>query len=259
MSVSRTTCAALLAAAWVLAALLPGGAAYAAKEASELPLPAGSRVGVVSLLDAEVTHFHASRQLQSSFLKTYAVAWQPGAMLMEAVRARLGELGLIAVPLAPGDALNRGREDCFLNANLTKSLSKDCAAPYAQLATAERLGALIVLGPGLNNSTHAQGTRRKELPEYLRGWCLVSGAGEPNSAPELLNLTELLLIGITPKGPLLIDREWGGALTQPWSGFTAPADLKALPAQQLQQLQPLYAGLLQQQAGALTGHLQVAH
>lgn len=241
----------------MLAALLPGAAAYAAKEPTEVQLPAQSRVGVVSLLDAEVTHFHASRQVQSSFLKTYAVGWQPGAMLMEAVRERLGELGLTAVPLAPGEALNRGREDCFLDANLTKSLSKECAAPYAQLAAAAHLAALIVLGPGLNNSTHAQGTRRRELPEYLRGWCVVSGAGDSGSAPQLLNLTELLLIGITPKGALLIDREWGGALTQPWTGFTAPADLKALPDRQLDQLQPLYAASLKQQAGALLPHLQV--
>jgi hypothetical protein len=125
------------------------------------------------------------------------------------------------------------------------------------LALASQLAALIVLGPGLNNSTHAQATRRKDLPEYLRGWCVVTDAAVPASLPTLLNLSELLLIGITPNGALLADRAWGGALTQTWTGFSAPPDLRALPERQLDELQPLYAALLKQQASALLGHLEV--
>jgi hypothetical protein len=254
MSAARSFLA-LTAAAWTLGAALLAPCAQAAPRPEQLPLPAGARIGVVNLLDAEVTHFHSARRMQDGFLKTYPVNWSVGAMLGEAVRERLAQLGLVAVPVAPGDALSRAREECFLNANLAKPLSKGCAAPYAQLATTEKLAALIVLGPGLNDSTHAQATRRKELPEYLRGWCVVSG--EDASAPTLLNLTELLLIGLTPKGPLIVDREWGGARTQAWSGFTAPADLKALPAAQLDQLQALFAALLKEQAGALLEHLEV--
>jgi hypothetical protein len=44
-------------------------------------------------------------------------------------------------------------------------------------------------------------------------------------------------------------------MTQPWIGYAAPANLKALPEQQLDQLQPLYAGLIKQQANALLGHV----
>jgi myo-inositol catabolism protein IolC len=46
-------------------------------------------------------------------------------------------------------------------------------------------------------------------------------------------------------------------MTQPWIGFTAPADPKALPEQQLEQLQPLYAAMIKQQANALLGHLVI--
>jgi hypothetical protein len=256
MSASRTACAAVRAALWMLAACLPAGAVFAAKSPAQLALAAGSRVGVVSLLDAEVTHFHAARQVQGSFLKTYAVKWQASAMLVEAVREQLSKMALVAVPLAPGEALIRAREDCFLNANLAKSLSKECAAPYAQLGASEHLAAVIVLGPGLNNSAHAQGSRRKDLPEYLRGWCVVSSEGATNP-PVLLNLTELLLIDTTPSAVVLVDREWGGVMTQPWIGFSAPADLKVLPEQQLEQLQPLYAAMIKQQSSALLGHLVI--
>ena len=113
----------------MLATCLPTAAVFAAKPPAPLALAAGARVGIVSLLDAEVTHFHAARQVQGSFLKTYAVKWQGSAMLTDAVREQLSKMALVAVPLAPGDALIRGREDCFLNANLTKSLSRSARRP----------------------------------------------------------------------------------------------------------------------------------
>jgi len=221
-----------------------------------LTVAAGARIGVVTLLDAEVTHFHAARRLQDGFLKTYTVGWSVSALLVQAVQERLAQLALVPVPVAPGAALARLRERCFLTASLERSLPKPCVAPYTELATRERLGALIVLGPGLNDSTHAGSTRRRELPDYLRGWCLVTREGEAN--PTLLNLSELLLIGLGRGGAELAVREWGGAVSQSWSGFAAPVDLKALTGAELDALQPFFAALLRQQAAALLEHLIVA-
>jgi hypothetical protein len=198
--------------------------------------------------------------VQDSFLKTQAVPWSVSAMLLEAVREPLTRLGLTPVPLAPGETLSRARESCFLDANLQKGLPKDCVAAYTRLATEERLAALIVLGPGLNDTNHAQATRRKELPDYLRGWCVVSGGGEGSTAPLLLNLTELLLISVTPQGAQLDARAWGGAFTQNWTGFVASAAAQSLPGPQLEQLQPLFAALMRQQAqGLLFGRIVPPH
>jgi hypothetical protein len=72
----------------------------------------------------------------------------------------------------------------------------------------------------------------------------------------LLDLSELLLIGLGPAGARIFDREWGGD-GRSWTGFKPPADLRAMPAQQLDQLQPLFGAMLQQQASALLAHLQV--
>lgn len=247
---------ALGAMLWMLGSLLPGGHVRAAARPVVAVVSPGARIGIVNLLDAEVTHFHAARKVQDGFLKTYAVNWSVSAMLGEAVRERLAQLNLTAVPVAPGETLTRAREDCFLNANLEKSLAKECAAAYSALAASQHLAALIVLGPGLNNSTHAQSTRRKDLPEYLRGWCVLTDEG--TAAPLLLNLTELLLIGTDAKGAaVLAAREWGGAQNRAWDSFSAPTDLKALSEAQLNQLQPLYAALLKAQAASLLAHLQV--
>jgi hypothetical protein len=240
-------CAALLGAMPVIVS--------AARPPPALALPAGARVGIVNLLDPEVTHFHASRQIENSFLKTYTVSWSISAMLLIAVKDRLAQLGLTAVPVAAGDALRRARESCFLDASLAKGLPKECGALYVQLAESQGLTAIIALGPGRNDSAHAGGARHKDLPEYLRGWCFVTGGPDP--LPALLNQTELLLVGVTASKAELSGRAWGGD-GKSWTGYQPPPDLKAFPEQQLNQLQPLYAAMLKQQADIALAPLQLA-
>ena len=252
---SRSVPVASAALLGLAAVFLVGSAAPATKKPLDLQLSAGARVGVVSLLDAEVTHFHASRQLQNSFLKTYTASWPVSAMLLAAVQGGLTQRGLVALPLGASEELSRARENCFLDAELAKGLPQPCAAPFAKLAAAQHVDALIVLAPGRNDPAHAGGARHRELPEYLRGWCFVSGEG--GAAPTLLSLTELLLIGVVPAGVQLADREWGGD-GQSWTGFSPAPDLRQIPAEQLAQLQPLFAAMLQRQADALLSHLQVS-
>ncbi len=239
-------------------ALLLTGISQAAKPAPPLELAGGARIGLVNLLDAEVTHYHAAPQLTASAVKTQPVPWRIERMLNEAVAADLGGIGLVPVDLAPGDTLRGLREDCFLDANLEKALAKDCAAAYAALAQSQHLQAIIVLGPGLNNAAHAQGTRRRELPEYLRGWCVLTDGKPGAGAPTLLNLTELLLIATPPQGAALAAREWGGAVSSLWMGYAAPADPRQLGEAQVAQLQPLFAALLRGQAQRLLTYLAVA-
>ena len=241
-----------LCAAWLAAMPLT---LPAARPPPALALPAGARVGVVNLLDPEVTHFHASRHIENSFLKTYTVSWSISAMLLAAVKDRLGQLGLTAVPVAAGDALRRARESCFLDAALAKGLPKECAALYAQLAASSGLSAIIALGPGRNDSAHAGGARHKDLPEYLRGWCFVTGGPDPQ--PVLLDMTELLLVGVSGSHAELFGRAWGGD-GKSWTGYQPPADLKAFSEQQLNQLQPLYGAMLKQQADTALAPLQLA-
>lgn len=241
-----TLCAALLT---VVPATVP-----ASRPPPVLALPAGARIGVVNLLDPEVTHYHGSRQIENSFLKTYTVSWSVSAMLLAAVKDRLSQLGFTIVPVTAGDALRRARESCFLDAALAKGLPKECGPLYAQLAASSGVNAIIVLGPGRNDSAHAGGTRHKELPEYLRGWCFVTGGAEP---PVLLDMTELLLVGVSGSKAELFGRAWGGD-GKSWTGYQAPPDLKAFSEQQLNQLQPFYAAMLKQQADAALAQLQVA-
>jgi hypothetical protein len=250
----RTTPLALCAALGLCAVGLP---VQAQKPFASLQLPGGSRVGVINLVDAEVTHFHFAAHLENSYLKTYTLTWSVSAMLVAAVHDPLGQQALVLVPLAPSDELVRARERCFLNASLAKGLPQDCVPLYAHLAAAEHLSAVIALGPGRNDSTHAGSARHKELPEYLRGFSFVTGEGAPDSAPMLLDLTEMVLVRVDPESAQLIDREWGGN-GMSWSEFRAPADLKAIPGAQLDQLQSLYAAMLKHQADGLLAHLSVA-
>jgi hypothetical protein len=243
--------------AFGFACLLTVSPALSAKDTTTITLANGSQVGIVNLLGAEVRHFHAARAYQDSFLKTHTVQWSVDDMLNDALKAQLGGKGLTPVPLAATDTLMRSREDCFVNAPLAKGLPKECSPPLAQLASSAGVSVLIVMAPGLNNSDHTSNSRG--LSETLRGWGFVtSKTTGARDKPTLFSETELLLIGITPNGATLRARQWGGNYTLKWESFTSPPDLKDFPVDQLDELQPLFAAILSQQAKDLLNQVHVA-
>src|SRR3982074_1099015 len=134
-----------------LACLLAFSTPLVARDATPLTLAKGARVGVISLLDPEVTHFHSTKAIKDSFLKTQTVNWAVDTMLSDALKDRVGQMGLALVPLGVTDELDKAREACFLNGSFIKSLPKECFQPFAHLAGAEHVEAIIVLAPGLNN------------------------------------------------------------------------------------------------------------
>lgn len=236
------------AAAALLCLLLVVSGPAGARDGDSFTLTRGARVGVVDLLDPEIAHYHDARSLQDQFLKTYTVSWRIDVMLANALKDRLQQLGVVQVPVAPSAAIVDSREDCMVNANVARGLSRNCAALYAQLAAAQQLDALIVLAPGLNNSQH--GRRRRELPEYLRGWGIATGVADaPEGKPSLFDMTELLLLGVDGNEVSVRAREWGGGYEEEWASV-AP-DPASLTPGQLDQLQPMFADMLSRQCGRL--------
>jgi hypothetical protein len=245
----------VFAACLLLAGSIAGPFAVA-KDPTQLLLHKGARVGIVNMMDAEVTHFHTSKVLSESFFKTHLLNWNVDSMLTDAVGQRLTQLELVAVPLGAPDALMRNRDEDFINNSVAKGLPKDLARQLASLAGAERLEALIVLAPGLNNSSQAAGSPyRKDLPDYLRGWGYVTG--DPKNKATLFNMTQVLLIGITPDGAKLQAREWGGGYTDDWADYVPPADPKRPPVDVLDKLQPLFGRLLLKQGGRVVDWITV--
>ncbi len=228
--------------------------ALAGHAPAELTVGAGARIGIVNLVDAELTHYHAARRVQDGFLKTYPLSWSVAAMLAEALRDPLSALGLSGVALEAPEALRHSREACFLNANLEKALPRECVAPYGEVLTSQKVQALIVLGPGLNDGTHAGGSRRRELPEYLRGWCLVSGEGAAQA--QALNLTELILVAPGARGAQLVARVYGGSA--PATPVATPGDPKNPTAQELDALRAVFAALLSRQCADLFAQVRLS-
>jgi len=230
----------------------------AAFDATPLHLARGARVGVVSSLDPDITHFHSGRSITDAFLHTERINWSIGSMLLDAVQERVTQMGLVLVPLGIIPELSHVRESCFLNGNFNKGLPKDCAPPLEHLITENQLQAIIVLAPGLNNSAHGGSSRRKELPDYVRGWGFMTGtSGAPDGKPSLFSMTELLLVAPSPNGPVLHAREWGANYEIEWSSFVPPPDLKAIPLPDYDQLRPFFAALLGRQTSRLLDQIQV--
>jgi hypothetical protein len=239
----------------IAACLLLVSSVTVARDPTQLMIHKGARVGIVNLMDAEITHFHTSKVLSDSFFKTHLVNWQLDSMLADAVSQRLTQLELVPVPVAATDALMHDRDENFVNNSVAKGLPKDVARQFAQLASAERLEALVVLAPALNNSSQAAGgPYRKDLPDYLRGWGYVT---DPKARTVLFNMTQVLLIGITPGGAKLQAREWGGSYIDEWPDYVPPADPKRPPLELLDKLQPFFARILIKQGGRLTEWITV--
>jgi hypothetical protein len=242
-----------IACLWVLSTTLA-----TAMDAPRLVLAKGSRVGVVTVLEPEVTHYHSGKSFRSSFLKTETVDWSLSNMFIDALKDRAAQMGLVLVPLQLTDELDRVREACFLNGNFAKGLPKDCTMPFEHLGSNDGLQALFVLAPGINNSVHAGASRRKGLPDYLRGWGYVTGEdAAPDGKPTLFTMTEMLAVTPSPEGPQLRAREWGGNDALEWTNFEAPPDVKAVPPQDYAQLRPFFAAMLVHQTTHLLDQIQI--
>lgn len=248
---TRVVSAACLLMAFSLAAPLA-----LAKDPTQLLLHKGARIGVVNMMEAEVTHFHTSKVLAQSFLKTQLVNWQVDSMLTDAVTQRLTQLELVPVAMGASDALMHNRDEFFVNNSVAKGLPRQVSKEFAQLAASEHLDALIVLAPGLNNSAQASGAVRRGLPDYLRGWGFVTG--DTNEKPALFNMTQVLLIGVTPDGAALNAREWGGGYADEWPDYVPPDNPKQIPLEQLDRLQPLFGRILARQANRTMDWITVA-
>jgi hypothetical protein len=233
-----------------LTSLLMAGATVTAKDKAPAAIAKGTQIGVVNLLDPEVMHYHSAKQTFNSFLKIQAVTWNVDDMLNAALQEQPAAAGLTLTPLAPTDTLVRARESCFVNAPLVKAkgLPKNCAAGLLELAASANVNYLIVMAPGLNNADHNDGAKLEES-EMLRGWGFVTHErGGSKDRPTLFSEVELLLIAVSPEGVTLRARQWGGGYNYQWQNYTVPADPKAFPPEQLEQLQPLFATILTRQA-----------
>lgn len=241
-----------------LACLLVLSTPVAAREEIPLALAKGARVGIVNLLHPEVAHFHSAKSIKDQALKTELLDWSVDTMLLDALKERAGQMGLVLVPLPLGAELEHAREDCFLNNSFNKNLPKECALPFEHLLGTEHLQAAIVLAPGLNSAQHAGSARRKELPDYLRGWGYVTGvSGSPGGKPNVFSMTDLLLVAPSEEGPQLRGHDWGGNYSLEWSDFVAPPDPKAVPLQEYAKLQPFFTAILSRQAARILDRIQV--
>lgn len=241
-----------------LTSLTMASATGLAKDKKPMAIARGTQVGVVNLVDPEVMHYHAAKGFRDSFLKTQAVNWPVDDMLRQALQGPAATTGLTLEPLAATDTLVRARESCFVNAPLAKGLPKNCSAGLAELAASAGVNYLIVMSPGLNNADHAGSARVEGVSEMLRGWAIFTrervGWNEP---PTLFSEIELLFISVTPEGATLRARQWGGSYTSLWRSYVTPSDLKEIPPGQLDQLQPLFAGMLSRQATDLLSQVRV--
>jgi hypothetical protein len=241
-----------------MAALVVTSTTGLARERVPKTIARGAQIGVVNLMNAEVMHYHAAKDIKDSFIKIQAVNWPVDDMLTGALKDQLEQLGLTLTALSPTDSLARARESCFVNAALADGLPRNCAAPIVEQASSAGVDYLILMAPGLNNADHAGSNRSEGVTEAMRGWgFLTRERAGAKDRPTLYSEIELLLISVSPEGATLRARQWGGIYSSQWQTYTLPPDPREIPLEQLDQLQPLFAAMLSRQAKDLLGQVQV--
>jgi len=96
------------------------------------------------------------------------------------------------------------------------------------------------------------------LPDYLRGWGVVTGtAAAHDGKPRVVSMTELLLVAPSGEGPQLRSHDWGGSYSLEWSNFIPPPDPRVVPLQDYAALKPYFEAILSRQTARLLEQITV--
>jgi hypothetical protein len=228
--------------------------------ADDLELPAGSRVGIIVVMSTDVTHYHVGKNPQGSFMRTYRVQWPLAEIIDDPLAAQIKKAGFEPVLLEPPDALRRQARPWFIQTSQAARLPNAALEEVQRLIAAENLKALVVVTPGPNaNPESVAGNRLRRLPVYVQGWGF-STSDEPNGIekPVVFNLVQMLLFGTSGSSSELAFREWGGGFVYEWANFDPGADLKTLPAEEIDKFRPVITDVLERQIGRLMPHIKAA-
>ncbi len=228
--------------------------------ADDLTLPAGSRIGVIVVMSTDVTHYHVGKNRQGSFMRTYRVQWSLPELMDDPLSAELSKAGFEPVVLAPPDTLRRQVRSWFIQTSQSNRLPNVALEEIQRVITAEDLKALILVVPGPNaNPESVAGNRLRRLPVYVQGWGFSTSDEEDGvEKPVVFNLVQMLLFGTSGNSSDLAFREWGGGYVYEWANFDPGADLKSLPAEEIDKFRPVISDVLQRQIGRLMPHIKVA-
>jgi hypothetical protein len=232
-----------------------------AQDTRKLSLPPGARIGVIDLMNTDVTHFHTARAAANSFMRTYKVDWSLATQLDQPLAERIRSAGYLPVPIEPSDLLRRNRQDWFVTTTRSQRLAKACNEELARIAAEQQVAAIVLVAQGTNASPEmGPGNRLRQIPPYIQGWgfsTVEESAGDA-AKPMIFNLLQLVLVEITPEGARLRHREWGGRYLYEWSTFVAPADMRVLPDEEVQKLQPLLVDVFSRQVNRLFERIEPA-
>src|SRR5690606_2816176 len=105
-----------------------------------------------------------------SFLRTYRGGWTPTDLVDEPLFVEITNAGFQPLMVSPSDRLRREKEDWILENPQAQKLPRGCMAELERIMNAERLDALVIVAPGPNSASDAEGTRMERLPRYVQGW-----------------------------------------------------------------------------------------
>jgi hypothetical protein len=247
----------LIVCAVVIAACSAPAAALAA---DQLVMPSGSRVGIIVMMHADLTHYHVGKSRLGSFMRTYRISWPLSRVIDEPIAVALKQMGFEPVFLDATEQLRRQKQAWIAANPLANKLPRGADEELQLILDASDLQGIVLVAPGPNTNPDAtEGDRMRRLPAYVQGWGF-STSDEPDgiAQPVVFNLTQMLIVGRSADSPELIFRDWGGIAVYEWPGFQPGADLKALPADVTAKFRPVIETIMENQIARLTPRIRLA-
>ena len=217
-----------------------------AKDEAPLVLPAGSRIGIVNLLSADLSYYYYGTTIFQNKLKTFPVDWNIPGYFDSLLQQALTERGYEPVIIKPSAFLQSHRTDLYASSGFFTTDDIDRLVPdeIAAWVRDERLSAIIVV------STEADKTfkigsgfwsaRYATFPDLMVDWGVIVKnplVGKP--IPYVYNATAPMLIDLAGGDAKTLRIGRGSSELIEWKDSGIPDDARDLALTDLAAARPL--------------------
>ena len=232
---------------WAVSAMLCIVAAAAgAKEEQPRALPAGSKVGIVNLLSADLTYYFIGVTIFQNKLTTFPVDWNIPGYFDSQLQKGLADRGFVPVAIEPSAFLRSHRTDLYASSGWFTTDEVDRLVPdeieawkreyglAAVIVVSTEAGKTFKIGSGFWSARYAT------FPDQLVDWGVIVKnplVGKP--IPYVYNASAPILVDLTGVEAKTYHIERGSNELIEWKEAVMPDDASGLTSTELAAARPL--------------------
>ena len=223
-----------------------------------MALPAGSRVGIVNLLSADLTYYFIGVTIFQNKLTTFPVDWNIPGYFDSLLQKGLADRGFVPVVIEPSAFLRSHRTDLYASSGWFTTDEVDRVVPDEIEAWKREYGlAAVIVVSTEADKTFKIGSgfwsaRYATFPDQLVDWGVIVKnplIGKP--IPYIYNASAPILVDLTGVEAKTYHIERGSSELIEWKEAVMPDDASGLTSTELAAARPLLEQAIDRQIGRL--------